>query len=75
MVDRLWEGSDWQALLTEEGRRMAKEAEARYQARDNDGYSRGMFVLTRDHKQVGYRVPREWEVLRGLGGVIISWGF
>ena len=25
--------------------------------------SRGMFVSTRDHKQVGYRVPKEWEAL------------
>ena len=27
--------------------------------------SRGMFVSTRDHKQVGYRVPKEWEALPG----------
>ena len=25
--------------------------------------SRGMFVSTRDHRQVGYRVPKEWETL------------
>ena len=25
--------------------------------------SRGMFVSTRDHRQVGYRVPKEWEAL------------
>ena len=24
---------------------------------------RGMFISTRDHKQVGYRVPKEWETL------------
>ena len=24
---------------------------------------RGMFVSTRDHKRVGYRVPKEWETL------------
>ena len=22
---------------------------------------RGMFISTRDHRQVGYRVPKEWE--------------
>ena len=27
--------------------------------------SRGMFVGTRNHKQVGYRVPKEWETLPG----------
>ena len=26
---------------------------------------RGMFVSTRDHKQIGYRVPKEWETLSG----------
>ena len=24
---------------------------------------KGLFVSTRDHKQVGYKVPREWETL------------
>ena len=30
-VDRLWEGEDRQAALMEDGQRMAKKAEARYQ--------------------------------------------
>ena len=63
--DRLWEGGDWQTKLTEEGRRMAKEAEARYQARNTDGASKRMFVSTTVHKQAGYRVPKEWEALPG----------
>ena len=33
----------------------------------------GMFLATRDHRSVGYRVPKEWaalpEALRGVGSV------
>ena len=34
----------------------------------------GLYVSTRDHKSVGYKVPREWGVLspklRGLGSLM-----
>ena len=65
MLGRLWTGSEWQAALTEEGQRMAKEAEFLYKARPNDPASKGMSLSTRDHKQVGYGVPKEWDGLPG----------
>ena len=42
-VDRLWEGEDQQVALMEDGQRMAKKAEERYQTRDDDGASKGIF--------------------------------
>ena len=36
--------------------------------------SRGMFLSTRDHRSVGYRVPKEWAALteeqRGVGSLV-----